>query len=42
MKQNLIMDIVQSMLPYLNNAQIQRFRTIYDKICEIKHTLGQY
>ena len=28
MKQNLIMDIVQGMLPYLNNAQTQRLQEV--------------
>lgn len=36
MKQNLIMDIVQSMLPYLNNAQTQRLQEV------LQHTLFDY
>lgn len=26
----------------LSIVEFNSFRTIYDKICEIKHTLGQY
>lgn len=36
MKQNLIMDIVQGMLPYLNNAQTQRLQEV------LQHTLFDY
>ena len=36
MKKNLIMDIVQGMLPYLNNAQTQRLQEV------LQHTLFDY
>lgn len=36
MKQNLITDIVQGMLPYLNNAQSKRLQEV------LKHTLVNY
>ena len=36
MKENLIMDIVQSMLPYLNNAQTQRLQEV------LQHTFFDY
>ena len=36
MKQNLITDIVQGMLPYLNNAQTQRLQEV------LQHTLFDY
>lgn len=36
MKQNLITDIVQGMLPYLNNAQSKRLQEV------LQHTLVNY
>lgn len=36
MKQNLITDVVQGMLPYLNNAQIERLQEV------LQHTLFDY
>ena len=36
MKQNLINDIIQAMLPYLNNAQIEKLQTV------IQHTFFDY
>lgn len=36
MKQNLITDIVQGMLPYLSNAQTQRLQEV------LQHTLFDY
>ena len=36
MKQNLITDVVQAMLPYLNNAQSERLQEV------LQHTLFDY
>lgn len=36
MKQNLITDVIQGMLPYLNNAQVERLQEV------LQHTLFDY
>ena len=36
MKQNLITDVIQGMLPYLNNAQTERLQEV------LQHTLFDY
>ena len=36
MKKNLIRDVIQGMLPYLNNAQTERLQEV------LKHTLFDY
>ena len=36
MKQNLITDVVQAMLPYLNNAQTEKLQEV------LQHTLFDY